>query len=79
MAKKNTDPTWGDWKKTVDPLNPSMSLLIKLGSAVVHADEFLSPNGHPVDKSAFAQLVVDVEVSEWIESMTKQGFLPVKR
>lgn len=62
-----------------DPLKPSISLLIKLGSLVVHADEFLSPNGHPFDRMAFDNGLQDAEVQQWIRQMTKQAFLPVKR
>jgi hypothetical protein len=62
-----------------DPLSPSPQLLIKLGSAVVHAEEFLSPHGHEFDKQAFDQLLADPDVKAWIATMTTMAFLPVKR
>lgn len=55
-----------------------LSLAVKLGSAIVHADEFIETN-HPFDITAFRQCMEDPEVKEWIIAMTKEGFLPVKR
>lgn len=60
-------------------LQPSPQLLIKIGSALVHAEEFLSPHGHMFDKNAFDSLMKDPDVREWIEAMTKDALLPVKR
>jgi hypothetical protein len=56
---------------------PSLSLLVKLGSIVVHIEEMLSPTGHGYDKIVLAQLLKDEEVQAWI----KMGgpLLPVKR
>jgi hypothetical protein len=62
-----------------DPLAPSATLLIKLGSAVVHADEYLSDKGHDFDRQTFHALLNDPEVKEWLEAMNKQALLPVKR
>lgn len=61
------------------PLKPSATLLIKLGSIIVHLEEYTSPNGHPLDKHTADQLLADKEVSEWLAAMTKMAFLPVKR
>jgi hypothetical protein len=62
-----------------DPLQPNASVLVKLGSLIVHYQEAYSPTGHHLDKLAIAQLEADSSVREWIEEMTKRGFLPVKR
>lgn len=62
-----------------NPFNPNAILLVKLGSALVHADEFMSPGGHPLDKTTFDGLMQDAEVQEWIADMTKLALLPVKR
>lgn len=35
-----------------DVLKPSVGLLVKLGSALVHIEEYLSPHGHPYDRDA---------------------------
>lgn len=59
--------------------NLNLQLLVKIGSALVHADEFLSPHGHPFDKQMFHSLMEDPEVKKWVAVMTKDGFLPVKR
>lgn len=62
-----------------DPLKPSVSLLVKLGSIVIHADEYTSPDGHDFDRTAICSGLMDAEVQEWIAEMTKMAFLPVKR
>jgi hypothetical protein len=46
---------------------------------MVHADEFLSPDGHPFDKRAFDGLINDPEIKEWIEAMNEMALLPRKR
>lgn len=63
--------------KKYDPLQPTVSLLVKIGSAVVHADELCSPKGHQFDKAALDTLLQDPEVKEWIKAMGP--FLPLKR
>jgi hypothetical protein len=59
--------------------NPSLSLLVKLGSIAVHTDELLSPLGHGYDKIALQGLLDDFEVKEWIKEFTAAGLLPVQR
>lgn len=44
-----------------DPLKPSMTLLCKLGSIAVHAEEFLSPNADDLDLAAIRALLTDAE------------------
>lgn len=66
-------------KEKIDPLAPSVGLLVKIGSIAVHADEFTSSDGHEFDLTALKTLFGDPEVSEWIKAMTAKGFLPVKR
>ncbi len=63
----------------MDPLKPSASLLCKLASIAVHADEMLSPSGHDFDRQALKTVVGDAEVTAWIAAMTKVGMAPVKR
>lgn len=60
-----------------DPLKPSLSLLCKLASIAVHADEMTSEKGHPFDKLAFRSVVEDPEVRAWLMAMGP--FVPVKR
>lgn len=54
-----------------------LSLSVKLGSIVVHADEMLSSKGHHFDEIALGCLLRDAEVAEWVKEMG--AFLPVKR
>jgi hypothetical protein len=62
-----------------DPLKPSPSLLVKLGSIAVHAEEYASPKGHPFDRDALKTLYADPEVIEWRKQMDAMAMLPVKR
>jgi hypothetical protein len=65
---------------TIDPLlHPSLSLLVKLGSAVCHAVEARGDKGHPYDWTAFEQCANDKEVRDWLRAMTEAGFMVVKR
>lgn len=57
--------------------SPPMSLLAKLGSIAVHAEELLSPGGHAFDRTALEQLLKDQEVTAWIADMGP--LLPRKR
>jgi hypothetical protein len=62
-----------------NPLQPTPSLLSKLGSIAVHAEELLSPSGHAFDRHALESLMSDSEVREWIQQMDDMAFLPKKR
>ncbi len=65
--------------KLPEVLAPSASLLCKLGSIIVHCDEFLSPDGHHFDKIALQELLGDSEVVAWISGMDSLCMLPLKR
>lgn len=66
--------------KKPDPLKPSIHLLVKLASLVVHADEYMDEKKrHFFDKIAFDTLMKDAEVLEWSRQMAEAGLLPVKR
>lgn len=58
---------------------PPLSVLCKLGSIAIHAEEFLSPEGHELDRLALKALLGDVELREWLERMNAAALLPVKR
>jgi hypothetical protein len=64
---------------SADPLKPTTSLLMKLGSAVVHAEEALSVMRSEFDLAAFVVLLADPEVRQWMEQMNEMALLPVKR
>jgi len=63
----------------MDPFKPSATLLIKLGSAIVHLEEKQSSKGHWMDQHALDTVRNDPEVVEWFKQMNKMAFLPVKR
>lgn len=58
-------------------MNPSLVLLVKLGSLIVHTDEMLSDDGRDVDKHTVKGLLADPEVIKWIADMG--SMLPRKR
>ena len=55
------------------------SLICKLGSIVVHAQEFFSADGHQFDKEALLSLLSDHEVEAWIKELEKLAMVPKKR
>ena len=63
----------------IDPLKPSTTLLVKLGSIIVHADEGLSEKKHTFDICAFKSLLSDDEVLAWLKEMDRMALLPKKR
>lgn len=64
---------------STDVFHPPISLLAKLGSIAVHAEEMLSPGGHSFDRAAIEGLLTDAEVMDWIGEMSKVALVPVKR
>jgi hypothetical protein len=59
--------------------HPPISLLCKLGSIAVHADELTSPHGHKFDESALRSLLDDAEVKAWLHQMNGAALIPRKR
>ena len=60
-------------------LQPTPSLLCKLGSIAIHAQELTSPDGHQFDRVALESLLSDPEVKQWIAEMDAAAFLPKMR
>jgi hypothetical protein len=61
---------------------PDLSLLVKLGSIAVHADEITENDGKNAencDIAAIRSLLLDPEVATWIAETSAGGFLPIKR
>ena len=64
----------------MNPLQPSASLLCKLGSLAIHASEMLDPIiGRGVDRVALSQACTDPEVVAWLAEMGKMAMIPVRR
>jgi hypothetical protein len=63
----------------VDPLRPPASLLCKLGSLLVHAEEASSESGHALDWEALESVRTDPEVVVWLAAMQKLALIPLKR
>lgn len=78
-GRSNSAPSVAGETKKCDITKPCLSLLVKLGSIAVHAEEILEPGGHRFDLSALSTLLEDSEVREWLIEMSKSAFLPVKR
>ena len=64
-------------KSKYDPLTPDLTTLIKLGSIVVHVEEWLSAKGHNFDRVVIESLLQDPGVIKWVKEMGV--YLPVKR
>lgn len=62
-----------------DPLAPSVALLCKLGSIIVHVDEGMGAQGSQFDMAAYTALMDEPEVKEWLAAMQALSLLPVKR
>lgn len=56
-----------------------LSLLVKLGSIMVHADEATGANAHHFDAATIRALLEDPEVKEWRAQMEAAALLPVMR
>lgn len=65
MSEKN-------WEK------PSPTLLVKLGSLVVHAIEYIE-TGEPVDRDVIIASLKDNDVRQWIQDGIKNALLPLPR
>lgn len=65
--------------KPRSPLTPTTTLLVKLGSLIVHYEEMNSPTGHVFDKVEIEKLRADPEIAEWFAAMDKLAMLPKKR
>jgi hypothetical protein len=61
------------------PLNPTVSLLCKLGSIAIHAEEIREESGHYFDSIALQQLFRDAEVRKWLDEMDAMSLIPKKR
>jgi hypothetical protein len=59
-----------------DPLKPQLALLVKLGSIVVHAQEFIDTDNE-FDRIAMIPILDDPEVKRWIDNMGV--YLPLMR
>lgn len=60
-------------------MQPDASLLVKLGSIIVHFDEANEPGAHAYDLQTARQLLADPEVVAWMAAMRAAAMLPVKR
>lgn len=63
--------------KRSEIIEPSLTLLCKLGSIIVHADEATEPGAHELDVTVLRALLADPEVKDWIKGMGTM--LPLKR
>lgn len=61
------------------PLQAPTSVMVKLGSIAVHAEEALSARGHEFDWITLEQLLADAEVQKWLKSMQQLALVPLKR
>lgn len=62
-----------------NPLQPTASLLCKLGSIAAHAEEAMSPGAHGFDLIAMKTVITDPEVQRWLGAMGALALIPLKR
>lgn len=62
-----------------NPLEPSVSLLCKVGSIVGHLEEAMSTTGHEFDLVALKSGLRDPEVQRWLGAMGVRALIPLKR
>ncbi len=77
MATKKDRKITVDGVKLPSQFPTSITLLAKLGSIAVHANQMISSSGHAFDHTALRNLLDDPEVKSWMKSMG--AYLPVKR
>lgn len=63
----------------MNPMKPNLTLLVKLGSLIVHIEEMLSETGHHFDISVIKTALADPELKTWIIQMNELALLPLKR
>lgn len=62
-----------------NPLRPSVALLSKLGSILIHFMEGHAAGGHVFDIQAMTVLLEDEEVRAWLGAMDRLAFIPKMR
>lgn len=62
-----------------DVLKPTPQLLIKLGSIIVHYEEWTSVKGHELDKITIDAIMKQEDVKEWFKGMNEMALLPLRR
>lgn len=55
---------------------PALSVVVKLASIAVHAEEATSPRGHAFDLIALRSLLNDPEVTTLLAEMDRDGLIP---
>jgi hypothetical protein len=63
----------------VSAWEPSVSVLVKLGSIARHLEEMTGPGGHHFDVAAVTSLLADPEVKAWMAEADALALLPVSR
>lgn len=68
-------------KKEIERLwdKPTLSLLAKLGAIIIHAQEFIEPGGHELDRYEIEIISRDADVQAWLKEGVEMGLLPRKR
>lgn len=61
-----------------NPMKPPQALLMKLGSALVHFEEYVETDIH-TDLKAAQAIMEEHDVQEWLGEMRAKALLPVKR
>lgn len=60
-------------------LTPTIGLLCKLGSLLIHLEEGSGEGNHQYDWAAIDSIQTDPEIQEWLKAMDAMALLPKKR
>jgi hypothetical protein len=56
-----------------------VSVVVKLGSILVHIDEGLTAEGHPFDFETIRSLLADRDIQALLKFLDRDGLLPLRR
>lgn len=63
----------------IKEIQPSKEVLIKLGSLVVHIEEYLSEKSSEYDKITIQALLADQDLQDWVSKLDELALVPKKR
>ena len=62
-----------------ETLNLNVTLLFKIGGAILHAEQMLLPGRHDIDRQALALILTDPEVRAWLNELGMMTLPPIEQ
>lgn len=66
-------------KPKLHPFKLTAALAAKIGSILVHVDEFTSSDAHQFDLATMQALIVQPDVQDWLQQLSAMSLVPKKR